>query len=106
MKNIFLLLLFISNIFLYSCGDSCEDTDCLHNGFCESGNCICTERYTGEKCELEVFPLAVKLQSFLIHTHEIKPTGEPWDDEPGDEAMPDIYTVSSTHLTLPTICSV
>lgn len=91
MKNNILFLFILSIIFFSNCKDSCDDSACQHNGFCESGVCACTERYTGNNCELEVLPTAVKLQSFVIHTHEIKPNGDPWDNEPGDEAMPDIY---------------
>jgi len=91
MKNIILYLFIFSTFFLSNCGDSCDDANCLHNGFCESGECVCSEQYTGENCELEVVPSAVKLKSFIIHTHEVKPNGEAWDDEPGEEAMPDIY---------------
>lgn len=91
MKNIILFLFLFFTFLLSNCGDSCDDADCLHDGFCESGDCVCIERYTGENCELEILPTAVKLQSFIIHTHEIKPNGAPWDDEPGDDAMPDVY---------------
>ena len=91
MKNIILYLFIFSTFLLSSCSDSCDDANCLHNGFCESNECVCTEQYTGKNCELEVEPLSVKLQSFIINIYEIKPNGDPWDDEPGIEAMPDVY---------------
>ena len=91
MKNIPVFLFLIFSFLISNCGDSCEDNLCKNDGICESGDCACPERYTGKNCELEVVPSIVKIQSFTIHTHEIKPNGDPWDDEPGNDAMPDIY---------------
>lgn len=92
MKNLLLFLLLPFAFSATSCNsDSCENKVCQHNGVCESGDCLCSERYTGELCEKEVVPSAVKIKAFNVKTHEIKPNGDPWDDEPGDEALPDVY---------------
>ena len=91
MKNLPILLIIFSSFLISNCGEPCDDVVCKHNGVCESGDCICEDRYTGKTCELEIVPSSVKIQSFTIHTHEIKPNGDPWDNELGNEAMPDIY---------------
>ena len=92
MKNLFFVLTILFALSASSCNeDSCENKVCQHNGICTTGDCLCSERYTGELCEIEVVPSAVKLKTFVVRTHEIKPNGEPWDDEPGEEALPDVY---------------
>jgi len=92
MKNLFIFLIILFALSFSNCtGDPCENKVCEHNGICDSGDCLCSERYTGDLCQNEVVPTAVKLNTFVVRTHDVKPNGDPWDDEPGNAAYPDVY---------------
>ena len=49
-KN-FMFLLSLSLVF-YSCTKPCENTNCLNDGVCVDGDCICPEGFYGVNCEL------------------------------------------------------
>jgi len=44
--------IFISSIYLSSCGDKCKDVLC-ENGYCIKGDCFCDNGYSGDQCEIK-----------------------------------------------------
>ena len=50
------LLVLLITLFLFSCGNPCDDLDCGLHGTCneDTESCICDDFYEGEFCETEI----------------------------------------------------
>lgn len=55
MKKVLTVFSFLSLI-LIGCTNDCADVNCLNNGECNEGACVCPEGYEGQYCENEVDP--------------------------------------------------
>ena len=54
MKNRLLLFATIITFSLTSCKpDACKDVNCLNDGICESGDCVCATGFEGPNCATE-----------------------------------------------------
>ncbi|HPD64383.1 MAG TPA: calcium-binding EGF-like domain-containing protein [Bacteroidia bacterium] len=92
MKNIGYFLVVLIGIFTFvaiqNCGkDKCEGIVCLHGGTCVDGTCNCKQGYTGDLCQAEIKPKAVKITKFKVLGWPGNNGGNPWDNNDG----PDIY---------------
>lgn len=92
MKKIWYYLLALSSLFIIisvqNCNkDKCEGIVCLHGGTCVDGKCNCTQGYTGDLCQAEVTPAAVKITKFKLLGWPATDGGNSWDKYDG----PDIY---------------
>lgn len=51
-KNVVYLLLFFTLSMFYACIDPCKDIECLNDGNCVEGTCVCPDGFQGEFCEI------------------------------------------------------
>lgn len=52
MKNLLLVFIAFSSLFIFSCSDPCDDINC-GPGTCVEGDCVCPDGFSGVNCEIE-----------------------------------------------------
>ena len=45
------VLVVVFTFFLHSCGDPCDDINCINGGACNDGTCVCPDGFSGEFCQ-------------------------------------------------------
>jgi hypothetical protein len=95
-KSIQLLIIILLSICFDSCKkedtkakDPCLSVNCLNNGYCANGACVCPEGYTGSNCSQQVTPSIVRINSIRVSGWPQTDNGAGWDLTSG----PDIYVV-------------
>lgn len=85
-------LLLLGGSFACKKTDPCESKTCLNGGTCDSGNCNCTERWTGETCGTQKTPTSIKLTKLELTKYPAKTTtGGNWDPSDGPDVYMKIY---------------
>lgn len=54
MKITLKTLSFLFILFIMSCTDPCKDVNCMNEGVCDDGTCLCADGYEGTNCENEI----------------------------------------------------
>jgi len=82
------IFLLLAGSFACKKEDPCESKTCLNGGTCDSGDCNCSERWTGEDCGTQQTPTAIKLSKLELTKYPAKTTaGGNWGPSDG----PDVY---------------
>lgn len=83
MKNLFTLLTVLFSLSFYtSCSnDPCDDIDCLNDGYCANGACVCPDGYDGADCSQEVVPRKITLTQIDVEGFPVMDflRSKPWD---------------------------
>ena len=45
--------LMLGMFFFQSCTDACKDVECLNDGVCDEGDCVCAKGYESTDCSVE-----------------------------------------------------
>jgi hypothetical protein len=73
--------------------DPCDSKDCANGGDCVEGECVCSDGWTGARCDEEVKPVSMRLISvFLSQFPDFNINNNPWDR---DTTGPDVYITLS-----------
>ena len=89
MNRIVLLSTFFFSL-LFSCqkNNVCDGVQCQNGGVCVSGNCDCPPGYEGNRCQIEMQPTAITIQTVRVLYFPLYNTmGQAWDTSDG----PDLY---------------
>ncbi|MEQ8563252.1 MAG: calcium-binding EGF-like domain-containing protein [Cytophagales bacterium] len=67
--------------------DPCEKIICENDGVCIDGKCECKHPYTGQRCDSQITPTSIFVDSIMLMSFPATNNGIPWDAANG----PDIY---------------
>lgn len=65
----------------------CEGIICENDGVCIDGKCECKHPYTGQRCDSQIRPTSIFVDSIMLLSFPATNNGIPWDATNG----PDIY---------------
>lgn len=69
-------ILSLMALFMEGCSDPCDAVECLNEGICVEGDCICAEGWTGSDCSIETSnSAACESVEFDGHTYEVVAIG-------------------------------
>ena len=73
-------IIFTLSLFLFACSDECDDVLCLNDGICNDGDCECPIQYEGDRCQNQVTPSSIKIESVTVtNISPLSPSGVGWD---------------------------
>ncbi|MFY0672654.1 MAG: hypothetical protein JXQ87_04595 [Bacteroidia bacterium] len=78
-----LIALTLSIPLINSCGNACEDVNCV-NGDCNEGICDCELGWTGDLCDEEVEPFSINVSMMTIEKFNAMDGSREWDNEDDD----------------------
>jgi hypothetical protein len=78
--------------------DACDEVICRNDGYCDNGDCVCEEGFSGIQCQNQKTPKLINLNDFMIESYPESGNWDPVNPTDGSSsADPDIYLMVYQH---------